>query len=145
MPLLRVQWTQVRRNGLACATVPRDRGGASGSGEARVRGYDADVDGILAAHGLTPQADGYNLLDLERFVTTRGWQCSIEPVSGHPAGEKPKKRFRALVMTRGDSRLPVRPSRPHGMRQARATGASESAALALAVVRMLAATTEDEG
>ncbi len=107
-----------------------------------VKFADPDVGGILAAHGLTPRADGYNLLDLERFVTTRGWQCSIEPVSGRPAGRDSKKRFQALVMAPGDDRMAKRPSNQLGWRQARATGSSEAAVLALAVVRMLAATTE---
>ncbi len=107
-----------------------------------VRYGDADVDGILADHGLTPRSDGYSLLELERFATARGWQCSIEPVRGRPAGENSKKRFRALVMAPGDDRMAKRPSNQLGWRQARATGSSEAAVLALAVVRMLAATTE---
>jgi hypothetical protein len=107
-----------------------------------VRYGDADVDGILADHGLTPRSDGYSLLELERFATARGWQCMIEPVSGRPAGDKPKKRFRAMVMSRGDGRAIGRPSHQLGLRQTRATGSSEPAALALAVVRMLEATTE---
>jgi len=108
------------------------------------RYVDADVDRILATHGLTPQADGYRLLDLERFVTARGWQWSIEPVSAHPAGGKPKKRFRAMVLAPGDSRTHPWSGRVLGMRQARATGASDTGALALALTRMLGATTEDE-
>ncbi len=107
---------------------------------------DADVDRILASHGLAPRADGYSLLELERFATARGWRCSIEPVSGRPAGEKPKRRFRAMVIAPGDPRVTERPSHQLGLRQARATGPSDVASLALAVVRMLGATTtEDEG
>ncbi len=105
---------------------------------------DPDVGGILAAHGLTPQADGYNLLELERFVTTRGWQCSIEPVSGRPAVGKPKKRFRAMVMIRDDSRARQWRGQVLGMRQTRATGSSDTGALALALARLLGVTTEDD-
>ena len=65
-------------------------------------------------------------------------------MSGHPAGEKPKKRFRAMVMHFGDGRTIGRPRQQLGLRQTRATGSSETAALALAVIRMLAATTEHE-
>ncbi len=106
---------------------------------------DADVDRILASHGLAPRADGYSLLELERFATTRGWQWSVEPVSAHPAGGKPQKRFRALVLVSGDTRLHLWRGRVLGMRQTRATGSSDTGALALAVARMLGATTEDEG
>ena len=111
-----------------------------------VRCGDADVDGILANHGLTPRSDGYSLLELERFATARGWQCSVEPVSGRPAGEKPKKRFRAMVLAPSDTRPHLWRGRVLGMRQTRATGSSDTGALALAVARMLRATaTEDEG
>lgn len=96
-----------------------------------VRYSDDDVDGILTAHGVTSQADGYSLMDLERFLSARGWQWSVEPVSGRPAGEKPKKRFRAMVMHFGDGRTIGRPRQQLGLRQTRATGASETAALAL--------------
>ncbi len=103
---------------------------------------DADVPGILATHGLTPRVDGYSLMDVERFATARGWRCSIEPVSSRPAGGKPKRRFRAMVIASGDPRVTERPSHQLGLRQARATGPSEVASLALAVVRMLAAIME---
>ena len=119
-------------------------GHASGSEKTMVRVYDADVDGILAAHGLTPQADGYNLLDLERFVTTRGWQCSIEPIGGRPARRNQRRRFRAMVLVSDDSRARQWRGRVLGMRQTRGTGPSDTGALALAVARMLRTTTEDE-
>ena len=108
------------------------------------RYVDADIDRILAAHGLTPQADGYNLLDLERFVTTRGWQCSIEPIGGRPARRNQRRRFRAMVLVSDDSRARQWRGRVLGMRQTRGTGSTDTGALALAVARMLRTTTEDE-
>jgi hypothetical protein len=66
-----------------------------------VRYSDAEAAGILAAHGVTPRPDGDGLLDLERFATAPGWQWSVKPVSGRPAGWIPKKRFRALVLALG--------------------------------------------
>ncbi len=100
---------------------------------------DADVARILAAHGIAPRADGYSLLDLEAIATTRGWQWSIEPVSGRPAGGNPKKRFRAMVMANGhDAVNDDRRGKLLGLRQTRGTGSSDVSALALALAQMLA-------
>jgi hypothetical protein len=50
---------------------------------------------------ITAGPNGYRLLDLEAVIAARGWQWSIKPVSAHPAGRHPKKRFRAIVMASG--------------------------------------------
>ncbi len=109
-----------------------------------VRYVEADVHGILVAHGITAGPDGYRLLDLEAVIAARGWQWSIEPVSGRPAGRHPKKRFRAMVMASGhDAVSDDRRGKPLGMRHTRGIGASETAALALALARMLGNTTKE--
>jgi hypothetical protein len=103
-----------------------------------VRYGDADVAGILAAHGLTLRSDGYSCLDLEAVIAARGWQCLIEPAGSRPAGRHPKKRFRAMVMASGhDVISDDRRGRSLGMRHTRGSGASETVALALALARML--------
>jgi len=109
-----------------------------------VRYVEADVHGILGAHGITAGPDGYRLLDLEAVIAARGWRCMIVPVSAHPAGRNPKKRFRAMVMASGhDAVSDDRRSKLLGMRHTRGIGASETAALALALARMLASTTRE--
>lgn len=110
-----------------------------------MRILDADVAGLLAIHGLSPREDGYNLLDLERFLSARGWQWSIESVSDRPGSRRPTTRFRAMVMTSGNTGATQRRGEHVlGLRHTRGNGASETAALALALARMLGATSEHD-
>ena len=79
---------------------------------------------ILAAAGVAPGTD------LTTAIEARGWRWSVEPRAGSNPG---RPRYHALVSAPRDPRGQRDPRDQH----ARGQGATEEAALAQALVRML--------
>ena len=87
---------------------------------------------VLARNGIDPAAGDGGLVALEATIAARGWTHRTEE---RAPGSTRRSRYQALVFKRGegcsDPRFP-------SMLAARGRGATEEAALAQAVARMLA-------
>jgi len=92
-----------------------------------------DVAAVLAAVGLLPGAGGYDPTALVAAIEGRGWRWSVEPRAGSPPT---RRRYRALVvapshwLTAGGGQCATT--------AARGQGATEAAALAQALAKLLA-------
>lgn len=85
---------------------------------AKVKPEPLDIAGTLTAAGIVPGTD------LATAIERRGWRWSVEPLAGSKPGGH---RYMALVVAPGDPRD----------QHARGRGATEEAALAQALARML--------
>ena len=90
-----------------------------------------DASTVLARHGIEPAAGGYDLGTLSATIADRGWQYCTE---ARGPGYHGSGRYRALVLVRGEG---IADSRFVSMLAARGQGATEEAALAQALARML--------
>ena len=90
---------------------------------------EGDITSVLAASGLVPGSDGYDLAEVMATVERRGWACWVEPLA---AGADDRERWRAVVFEPGTG-SPAGRTRGY-----RGRGPTQAAALALALGRMLA-------
>ena len=80
---------------------------------------------VLAAHGLVPGPDGFDVADLAAFAQERGWQSSTERTGHQGRG----RRWRATILTR----FAPAPGRNVALSGTHGHGDTEDEALAIAL------------